>query len=355
MKYINIPKDGASDKFVTISELNFRNGDFVNDGEVVISYETSKASYELDSETSGYIYYLVLENEKVEVGTKALVISEIILDEDKYHEIIAENTKKPKLSYLDKIISKKAAKLIEEHKIDVTQIQEELVSEEVVQCYINKKDIEYNKTYQFLDNDIVIWGAGGHAGMCYDILKNDKKWNIKGFIDDTISSFKMDPSMIYFGKMSNVEELNARGLKNIIIGVGFIGNLKKREDWYNKLANLFTIPTITHISAIIEPSATIADGCQVMAGAIIGSNVTIDSNCIINSGSIVSHDSEIGKSVHLTPGVVLAGHTKIGSRTIIGMGTTVYIGVSIGEDVIVNNGISIFSDVENFSNIKRNE
>lgn len=355
MKYVNIPKDGASDKFVTINELNFSNGDYVNVGDIIMSYETSKASYEVDSETSGYIYYLVFENEKAEVGTKALVILDTILDEVQYNELKSENAKESKTLYEDKIISKKAGKLIEQYKIDLSQIQEEIVTEEVVQIYINNKNSEYNKTYQFLENDLVILGAGGHAGMCYDILKNDTKWNIVGFIDDNTSNFKMDDSMIYFGKTSNVEELNKRGLKNIIIGVGFINNLKKRDDLYNKLVSIFNIPSVIHTSAIIEPSASILDGCQIMAGAIIGSNVMINSNCIINSGSIVSHDSVIGKSVHITPGVILAGHTNIGSRTIIGMGTTVYIGVSIGDDVVINNGISVFRDVENFSNIKKND
>jgi UDP-3-O-[3-hydroxymyristoyl] glucosamine N-acyltransferase len=131
------------------------------------------------------------------------------------------------------------------------------------------------------------------------------------------------------------------GLKNLIIGVGFLGQQNKREKYYDEFSKKINIPTIIHEKSIIENTATIKGGCQIMAGAIIGSHVSIDSNCIINSGSIISHDCTIKKSSHITPGAILAGNVTIGRRCTIGMGSTIYLGLEISDDEVINNGENV--------------
>ena len=123
-----------------------------------------------------------------------------------------------------------------------------------------------------------------------------------------------------------------------------VHDLKKREKIYNLIKSKFKIPSIIHSSAIIEHTATIKDGCQIMAGAIIGSNVKVFENCIINSGPIISHDSVIGKSSHITPGATIAGHVKIGERVTIGMCSTIYINCSISNDIVINNNENVIYD-----------
>tara|TARA_B110000114_G_C14761076_1_gene264879 strand:- start:23 stop:556 length:534 start_codon:yes stop_codon:yes gene_type:complete len=176
--------------------------------------------------------------------------------------------------------------------------------------------------------------------MCIDILMEQNEFNLVGFIDKIETSDKKY-NLNYLGSLENLDNLISMGLKNLIIGVGFSGNLKKREKYYDEFSNKINIPTIIHKKSIIENSAKIKEGCQIMAGAIIGSHVTIDSNCIINCGSIISHDSTIKKSSHITPGAILAGNVTIGMRCTIGMGSTVYLGVEIYDDKTINNGENI--------------
>ena len=206
---------------------------------------------------------------------------------------------------------------------------------------------------KFSENDIVILGLGGHGSMCIDILLNQKKFNLVGFID----KFKIVDkkyNLKYLGTLDNLDYLIDKGLKNLIIGIGFVGNLKKRDKYFSDLSAKINIPTIIHNKAVIEESATVHKGCQIMAGSIIGSNVIIESNCIVNIGSLISHDSIVKKSSHITPGAILAGGVKIGNRSTIGMGATIFLGLQIGNDVIVGDGAVILKDVPDNATIVGN-
>ena len=117
--------------------------------------------------------------------------------------------------------------------------------------------------------------------------------------------------------------------------------MKGKEKIYFSIKSKLNIPTIIHEKAIIESSANVGKGCQIMAGAIIGSNVTIKDNCIINSGAIVSHDTVVGMTSHITPGAVIGGHVKIGERVTIGMCSTIFVNLTIGNDAVVKNNENI--------------
>ncbi|MFM1774779.1 MAG: hypothetical protein RJA53_389, partial [Bacteroidota bacterium] len=192
--------------------------------------------------------------------------------------------------------------------------------------------------------DIVIVGIGGHAGMCIDILRQSNRYKIVGYIDDNATNDKKY-GLKYLGRISDIEVLAKKGLLNAILGIGFVGNLKKREKVYNYLSQFVNIPSIIHRSSIIEPTAKIEKGCQIMAGAIIGSNVLIGENCIVNSGAIVSHDSIISDGTHLTPGATLAGNVNIGKRVTVGMCSTIYFGLNISDDVVITNGKSVIENI----------
>ena len=147
-------------------------------------------------------------------------------------------------------------------------------------------------------------------------------------------------------RKSYVQKYFDKGVKYAVIGVGALGNPKLRTKLYNNLCKIgFIIPTLIHPKAIIEPSAKLGEGCQIMAGAIVGSDAIVGDNCILNAGSIVSHDCILKDNVHLTPGSILAGSVTIGQNSIIGMGSSVYIGVTIGKNAVIMNGTSVVRDI----------
>ena len=335
---IKIPKQNASDDDVIISDVFFESGQYVDEDTIIFEYETSKANFEFETVNSGFLYYNFSVGDSVQVQTDVVYLSDSELTSDEIKKLFPISDE---ANISKKNITKKALKLINENSIDSKEFKEDLITEKVVKEFLNKLcKKEPNVNINFKDNDIVIMGIGGHASMCIDILLEQDEFNLVGFIDKIETSDKKH-NLNYLGSLENLDNLISMGLKNLIIGVGFSGKLKKREKYYDEFSNKINIPTIIHKKSIIENSAKIQGGCQIMAGAIIGSHVNIDSNCIINAGSIISHDSTIKKSSHITPGAILAGNVTIGRRCTIGMGSTVYLGLEISDDNVINNGQNV--------------
>jgi sugar O-acyltransferase (sialic acid O-acetyltransferase NeuD family) len=347
MKIINTPKVGTSDIEVTLYSV-VESGSLCNEGCVYCELETSKSTVEVELEETGYLYFLHETGAVISVGEPLAILSNELISLDVFNKRKAELLKKKVENQNDAavVFSAKALALIEEHKLDRSAFSSEFISEKDVIKYIEQQQIlsDFSHSMEFTQNDVVLVGIGGHAGMCIDILQQMGQYTVVGFVDD-LEKADRRYNLPYLGSLSQLSLLSKSGLKNVILGIGFVGNLKKRASVYESLRSNFYIPTIIHPKAIIEPTAIIEPGCQIMAGAIIGSHVTIHENCIINSGAIVSHDSIIDRDSHITPGAVLAGHVNIGKRVTVGMAATIYIGLTIHDDKIIPNGKAVFENI----------
>jgi len=343
MNIINIPKDGTSDTKVKLIEIFKNNGEEVSVGELLCEIETSKAVAEIESQFEGYVYFLYKETSEIEVGSPICIVSDSLFPEKNLIALKDKliNKEKPQS---ERVISEKAKVLIEKHDINVDSIPGEVISEKIIINYIAKMTLKEKVNYSFKENDIAIYGIGGHAGMCIDIVLKNEEFNLVGFIDDNKTN-DSDYNLNFLGDINDLEHLIDCGLKNLIIGIGFINDLKEREKIFESIHSKLNIPSIIHPSAIIEDSAIVKNGCQIMAGAIIGSNVIVGENCIINSGAIVSHNAIIDNTSHITPGATIAGHVSIGKRVTVGMCATVYIGLSISNDTVINNNESIIQNI----------
>ena len=206
-----------------------------------------------------------------------------------------------------------------------------------------------------MQNNIVIVGGGGHAKMCIDIIKQINIYNIIGIVDRNLPKNSEIMGIKIIGSDNDLISIFKSNACIAINAVGGGTNATIRQNIFDNLKEIgFILPPIIHKSAIIEPSAILKEGSQIMAGAIIGSEAVIGENCIINSGAIVSHNCIINKNSHITPGAILAGNVKIGQNSIVGMGATIFYDIQIGKNVIINNGKNIFQDIPDNINIKEN-
>lgn len=69
LQEIQVPLLAVNDTSLTIVEMNVSNGGKVSKGDVVMVFETSKTTYEVEAETDGYVQYLCRLNEDYEVNT----------------------------------------------------------------------------------------------------------------------------------------------------------------------------------------------------------------------------------------------------------------------------------------------
>jgi UDP-3-O-[3-hydroxymyristoyl] glucosamine N-acyltransferase len=78
-------------------------------------------------------------------------------------------------------------------------------------------------------------------------------------------------------------------------------------------------------TAIIDPSATLGEGCAVEHNAVIGSGVVIGKRCAIGANTVIGNSVVLGDDVRIAANTTLS-HCIIGSRV------RIYTGARIGQD-----------------------
>lgn len=171
---------------------------------------------------------------------------------------------------------------------------------------------------------VAILGAGGHAGVCFDILNINQKRscffitpqkNSNHFIDQALTMTDQE-----FLKKYKPHEIK------LINGIGIVPGKNKelRKKLFIEYKRLgYKFMTLIHPSAIISKSSCIDESAQVMAGSIIQNNVTINKNSIINTGTIIEHNCNIGKNCHIAPGSILCGNVNINDDVFLPAGSII--------------------------------
>jgi len=133
---IFIPQESVNDENVVIVELYFKNGDFVNKGDVILEIETSKSTISIETQNDGFIEYFCQVGDRVNIGS---VVSKIFdqseFKEEKQVIEVRENSNDITLDSIASktFFSKKALQLIEENnlKVDVFEGKD----------FVNAKDV----------------------------------------------------------------------------------------------------------------------------------------------------------------------------------------------------------------------
>lgn len=355
---IVVKKEGVSDDFYKIIELYTHNGSWVEEGDLILCFETSKTAIDIEAPVGGYVFFDTNENEEISIGQTIAVISdeEQFSYNDWFRFVNETTTKNNVVEDITVKISKPAQRLINQNNIDVSVFNGALmITREDVEKHLSS--VQASKQLDSIsidDSSVLIFGGGGHAKMCIDVLKQTRTHNIIGIVDDNLPVETEVLDIPVIGNIFAIDELVEKGLQYVVLGVGGVLNKGIRKKIFLSLKESgLKVPNIIHPSASIEPSVELGEGNQIMQGAIIGSNVKIGNNCIINSGSIISHDTVIGDNVHIAPGAIIAGGVVIKEDTIVGMGSTIFLGVTIGKNVIIQNGINIFNDIADNKHIKK--
>tara|TARA_B100000795_G_C22712584_1_gene404157 strand:+ start:351 stop:932 length:582 start_codon:yes stop_codon:yes gene_type:complete len=168
-------------------------------------------------------------------------------------------------------------------------------------------------------NKIIIYGDGGHATSCIDLIESTNLFKIIGIVSN--KSFKTFNSYPIIGtdrELSNLKKIT----KNIVIGISFYKDLKKRNQIFSKLKNLgFNIPTLCSPLSYVSKGVKIGEGSQIFHRVVINKNVIIESNCIVNNQSLIEHDVEIKNNTHISTSVTINGGCTIGQEVFIGSGS----------------------------------
>ena len=197
----------------------------------------------------------------------------------------------------------------------------------------------------FLNKPVLILGAGGHASVIVDILREQQR-KILGIVSPEIDiGKKIFQGISHFHNDDDVLSFSP----DTILLVNGIGSLPKsllRAQIYEKFILLgYEFETVVASNALVSKYVNLAKGSQILSGAIVQTGVIIGENTIINSGAIIEHDCCIGRNNHIAPGVTLSGQVTTQSHVHIGTGATVIQSVNIGRGSIVGAGSTVLKNV----------
>lgn len=183
---------------------------------------------------------------------------------------------------------------------------------------------------------IIIIGAGGHAKVIVDIIINQQKYIIAGFIDEHLPKGTMVLDHQVLGKQDELSALVKQhsvfgGI--VAIGDNFIRSIIVKD--IKTSIKEFQFVNCIHPKSNIAYDVVMGEGNVVMAGATINTSSSIGNHCIFNSNSSVDHDNKISDFVSIGPNAVNGGDIRVGDFSAIGIGATVQHKIKIEHNCIV--------------------
>ena len=204
---------------------------------------------------------------------------------------------------------------------------------------LNKKELSPIKM-----QEILIYGAGGHAKVVIDTILQEGKYMIIGLIDDR----ELVPDLLGFPVFKSLDEISCRPEFFIVA----IGDNAVRKQKFELLKEAGIKPaTVIHPSAIISDYASIGEGSLICLKASVNTDARIGDNTIINSGANVEHECVIGSHVHISSGVNLAGRTRVEEGAFAGISSTTLPGINVGSWSTIAAGAVVIKDVEPSSKV----
>jgi sugar O-acyltransferase (sialic acid O-acetyltransferase NeuD family) len=198
-----------------------------------------------------------------------------------------------------------------------------------------------------LSKPLLVLGAGGHASVLVDILRQQDQEIIGLVAPDIEVKNQVFSGIKHFTNDDDILNFDSQSI-NLINGIGSLpDNNNLRIKLFNKYKDLgYTFESTISSKAIVSDYSQIGEGVQILAGAIIQTGACIGLNTIINSGAIIEHDCIIGQNNHIAPGVSISGNVVTSKGVHIGTGASIIQSLSIGKNSIIAAGAIVTKDVD---------
>lgn len=182
---------------------------------------------------------------------------------------------------------------------------------------------------------LLIIGAGGHARSCADVIEQEGRFEIFGFVD----SYTNQTSLFNYPIFACDDDLPRlfKQCKFAFLGIGQIKSADLRVNLYEKLKSIgFALPTIISPLAYIAKSAQIDNEATIiMHHALVNANAKVGKACIINSKALIEHDAIIEDFCHISTAACINGGCKVGQRSFVASNTALKHAQIIPSDSLV--------------------
>jgi sugar O-acyltransferase (sialic acid O-acetyltransferase NeuD family) len=310
MKEFYIEQVNPNDTSLLVVEKLFKNGDHVNEGDLVFVVEGQKAAIDIEAECDGFFYSVFDEGDNVNIENIAYGISK----------------------------NKGGSEVDEWINLNDVLAFEEDESNRADEVYLSKNDaIQDLTTLDSSKIKIAVLPGGKAFRQIEDALEGSNNFNLVGFFDDNKKNFPMCLGGLDFKKIAN--SIDNGDVDRVFVACG---DSNLRATLLNQLQQ-YGIKTINVIHPTAEISKTAIIGSNVYIGpkVVVSSKAYIDNGVFISSLSNVEHHCIVGENTLFGPGVMLSGSVTIGKRVVLGAGVSVESNIKIGNNVYVSPGCGI--------------
>lgn len=263
-----MPQLGANDDEAQIIEWLVKPGQEISKGQALVTLETSKATYDVESEENGYFWPIANTGETRPVqDVIGLILSENntkIAEEDiKFFSLPQKPATEELASTLGTPqLTVKARKLLEEHKIDLAILPtDRIIRTTDIQDLIADKQITIVKPVPDALRRVVIYGASQGGLTVAECLHYMGNYEVIAFLDDTPeiigNTFAGYP--VWSGK--DIELCASRNIGALITHIA-------NRDFRVKLVNIADTAGL-YLMNVIHPSAIVANSVNLGVGNLI--------------------------------------------------------------------------------------
>lgn len=191
---------------------------------------------------------------------------------------------------------------------------------------------------------IVGIGAGGHAKVLIDIVRQTPGLELVGLLDADPDKFGTD--VLGYPVLGGESFLADLKVDAAFIGIGGVPSNRVRRRVFERVrAAGLPIVSLVHPTAVVAASARLGEGTMIMAGAIVNADAELGDGVIVNTRAVVEHDCRVGSFAHLCPGSILGGSAMVGEEAFIGLGAAIIQGVHVGGHTVVGGGAVVVADL----------
>jgi len=167
-----------------------------------------------------------------------------------------------------------------------------------------------------IDMRLLIYGSKEFAATIAELVLNCGH-HVEGFVDD----FKTGPTVL--GTFDRVVNSHPPATFGMVVAIGYAALDARWVAWLRVKAAGYPTPALIHPLAYVADSATVADGCILMAAAIVDVRSQIGQAVVVWPGACINHDCIVGSNSFVSPNATLCGHVHLGANCFVGAGAAI--------------------------------
>lgn len=190
---------------------------------------------------------------------------------------------------------------------------------------------------------VLLIGAGGHARVCLEALRDDPRHKVVGAVSrDRRSIHTLGVEVI--GADDELEIATQRAsATTAFVAIG--DNAARAALTRRWLDSGRPLTSAISRHAIVSATATVEPGAALLPGAVVNAATVIGLGSIVNTNASVDHDCSVGEFVHIAPGTAIGGGVTIGDGAFVGLGARILPNLTIGAGATVGAGAVVVRDV----------